>query len=176
MGAVMPLERQHEAPPAPRRIEPGCDRPAAEGDERCPLHQVRLGARPSSPSSPRGAPALVVDSALDASVAVPRPRPPARAARYRQGMLAFAAGTAGFWRALWASLRYDPRVGPSLYAFFALWLALGGLAVWGAGRAMLCSSSMARRAAAVVCFVAACVPELLAAVIVLAVLVEQLAL
>lgn len=99
----MPLEDQRTAParaPLPHCVEPGCDRPAAEGDERCELHRVRLGSRPSRPSQPPvprpagPAPAvLVVETALDA----PPPAAPGRSARDQALALAgWAVGSAGF--------------------------------------------------------------------------------
>lgn len=124
-------------PPVEQRpcVEPGCDRPSTEGDERCELHQQRLGARPSGPSRPSSPPRpashpVIVETALDASVAIPPPRKATRR-ELRLALGGWLLGSAGFWGSLALSFRWTLR-GAAEVAFLALVYACGALATYGA--------------------------------------------
>ena len=132
----MTLEGQRSAPQVPQCIEPGCDRASTEGDERCELHQQRLGTRPSRPSKSSSPPRqvvlpVIVETALDASVAVP----PRRAPRSRDlgfALGGWALGTLGFW--VCAGLVFELQLhGPAEIVAGILWIAAGLLATYGAG-------------------------------------------
>jgi len=161
-------------PPALKCIEPECDRPAAEGDERCELHQSRLGARPSRPPS-AAAPAVlpvIVETALDASVAVP----PARIysnRTYWLGVLGWALGASGFFGGL--ALILGRQLPASLLVVsLLLLLACACLATYGAVRSANATRSTAKSALATALVLITGVPSVLGLLVAILALISLL--
>ncbi|HEY3451125.1 MAG TPA: hypothetical protein VGK67_32505 [Myxococcales bacterium] len=153
------------APQIPQCVEAGCDRPATEGDERCELHQVRLGARPSRPSKPPAprpaVSSVIVESALDASVAVP----PARVSRNRDywlGVRGWALGAAAFFGSVVLVIGWDLQFSrPAKTVLVALWFASGALATFGAGKSTFATKSLPKSVLAALLAAATGFPTLL---------------